>query len=167
MRKEIHEAKKEEKSWISKSTRIESKDADMYGTDEHFGQKPENEEALRLYFVILLHNLPLHTVACKECTEVGQQWKPKNTTLQGFFHAYAGCYTTLLGDRPDLAKWQAVTRKFLAEACRPNHKNSFHWEHVKGPDVEWTLGEVQCDRIAYITTFQYACAALQYKHFKA
>ena len=155
MRKEIHETKNKENSSNSKSTKIESKDADICGTDEHFGQEAQNEEALRLYFVILLHNLPLHTVAFKDSSQCGKQWRPENITLKCFFAAYAGCYVKLLGDRPNLAKWQSVTTKFLEEACQ------------NGPDIKWTLDAAQCKRIAYTSTFQFACAVLQYKHFKA
>ena len=137
------------------------------GTDQRVERKTKSEEALRLYFVLLLRNLPLHTVAFQESTKFGKQSKPENTTLQRFFHAYAGSYTKCLGDRPTLAKWQDVTTKFLVDACPAHQQNFSQWAHVSGSDFAWTLSETQCKRIAYVTTFQYACAALHYNHFKA
>ena len=112
----------EKKPSTSMSTMMKSKDADIEGTDQRVERKTKSEEALRLYFVLLLRNLPLHTVAFEDSTGIGKQSKPENTTLQGFFHAYAGSYTKCLGDRPTLAKWQDVTTKFLIEACPPNQK---------------------------------------------
>ena len=116
-----------------------------------FGQEAQNEEVLRLYFVILLHNLPLHTVTFKDSCRYGKQWRPKQITLNSFYAAHAGCYAKLLGERPNLAKWQSVTTKFLDEAGQ------------NGPDIKWTLDTAQGKRIAYTSTFQFAWAALQCK----
>ena len=149
------------------STLMSTKDADIDGNDRRVQLTTKSEEALRLYFVLLLHNLPLHTVAFEESTKIGKQSKPENTTLRGFFDAYAEIFALSLGDHPTLTKWQDVTTKFLVDACPAHQQNLFQWAHVSGSDVAWTLSEPQCKQIAYVTTFQYACASLHYKHFNA
>ena len=157
----------EKKPSTAMSTTMKSMDADIEGTDQLVERKTKSGEALRLYFVLLLQNLPLHTVAFEDSTGMGKQSKPRNTTLQGFFDAYAEIFTMALGNRPTLTTWQDVTTKFLVDACPAHQQNFFQWAHVSGSDFAWTLSETQCKRIAYVTTFQYACAALHYKHFKA
>ena len=106
------------------STFMSTKEADIDGNDRRVQLTTKSEEALRLYFVLLLHNLPLHTVAFEESKKTKKQSKPENTTLRGFFDAYAEIFALSLGDHPTLTKWQDVTTKFLVDAC-PAHQIFF------------------------------------------
>ena len=144
---------------ISIEKRIQSKDPKQFNKD-WFQYMPHEGETSRLFFCLLLYNLPLETV--KSVATKNGLVKPYNTTLDGFFKAYYMRYKDWLGEEPSLSTWQNVTENFLVQRCPPGQKNGFNWDHATKPDTFWTLSHTECRRIAFVTTFQFATAVIQY-----
>ena len=116
------------------------------------------------YFFLLLYNLPLETV--KSVATKNGLVKPSNTTLDGFFKAFFIRYRDWLGENPSLSDWQNVAVDFLVQWCPPGQKNGFKWDHATKPDTFWTLSHTECRKIAFVTTFQFATAVIQYWPYK-
>ena len=142
---------------ISIEKRIKSKDPKEFNKD-WFQYMPHEGETPRLFFSLLLDNLPLETVKPK--TTKHGLLKPKTTTLDGFFKEHFWHYKEWLGEDRSLSSWQNVTEDFLRKWCPPGKKNGFKWDHVTEPF--WTLSETECRRIAFVTTYQFATAVVQY-----
>ena len=149
-----------------------AKEDESYFNEEHFKHfLPHEGDDLRLFFTLLLENLPLHTFK-QVLSSKGYYKMPTTTTLDGFFKEYSVRFKGWVGVAPSLWDWQRETQKFLTDWCAltgekfSKNKCGFKWEHAKRRDGIWSLREPTCGRIAHRTTYQYALALLQSEAFK-
>ena len=145
---------------LSIEERIAAKDPKVFDKN-WYKYLPHEGENIRLFFRLLLDNLPLDTVK-KVPTKNGLDM-PSNTTLDGFFKNHFWYFKESLGEKPALWQWQKVTADFLVLRHPPGKKSGFKWLHKT--KAIWTLSPEQCSRIAFVTTWQYASAVIQYSQF--
>ena len=114
----------------------------------------------------LPRRIPLETVACIRSGN-GERKKPENTTLDGFFKAFAGRFIAWQGPARSLWTWQKAAQYCLVQWCPLNKKNDFKWEHIDASEPFWTLSPFECRKIAYKTTYHYGVALMQYEQYRS
>ena len=116
---------------------------------------------IRFFFEMLLAELPMDRVALRWFPAGRSFGLQFNATPAGFHRLYARRLRILLGENPDLHRWQEGTTEFLSAMCPPGKRNLFKWKDASHPDCDWVLSSPEISRIAFATCYRVACHVVQ------